>query len=92
MIKDFRQQYEVDYFKIFTAVVKSMSYKIIFALAAHYDLIVHQMDVKSTFLNDELDEKIYMKLLNEFKNSEEDENVVCRLLKFIYELKQSSHI
>ena len=92
MIKDFRQWYGVDYFKIFAAVAKSMSYKIIFALAAHYDLIVHQMNVKSAFLNDELDEKIYMKLSDEFKNSEKDENIVCRLLKFIYELKQSSHI
>ena len=69
-----------------------MLYKILFALAAHYDLVVHQMNVKFTFLNSELDKKIYMKLLNEFKNSEKDENVVCRLLKFIYELKQSSHI
>ena len=67
-----------------------MSYKIILALAAHYDLIVHQMNIKSVFLNAELNEKIYMKCLEKFKNSEK--NIICRLLKFLYELKQSSWI
>ena len=67
-----------------------MSYKIIFIFAAHYDLIVHQMNVKFTFLNHKLDEKIYMKLSDEFKNSGENKNVVCRLLKSLYELKQLS--
>ena len=61
MVKGFRQRYEVDYFKTYAAVAKPMSYKIILALAAHYDLIVHQMDIKSAFLNTELNEEIYMK-------------------------------
>ena len=53
-----------------------MSYKIILALAAYYDLVVHQMNVKSAFLNAELDEKLYMKQFIEFKNSEKDD-VIC---------------
>ena len=68
-----------------------MSYKIILALITHYDLIVHQMNIKSVFLNTELNEEIYMKCLEEFKNSEKN-NLICRFLKFLYELKQSSWI
>ena len=75
-MKDFRQCYEVDYFEIYTVVIKSMSYKIILALATHYDFVVHQMNVKSAFLNAELDEKLYMKQFIEFKNSEKDD-VIC---------------
>ena len=65
-VKDFNQQYEIDYFETFTAIVKSMSYKILLALTAHYNLEVHQINIKSVFLYEELDEKIYLNLSNSF--------------------------
>jgi hypothetical protein len=34
---------------------------VLIALAASNDLLIHQMDVKTTFLNGELDEEIFMK-------------------------------
>jgi len=91
VIKNFWQRYEVDYFEIYTAVAKLMSYKIILTLTAHYSLIIHQMNIKSVFLNAELNEEIYMKCLEEFKNSEKND-MICRLLKFLYRFKQSSQI
>src|SRR5438034_7733353 len=91
MIKNFWQRYEIDYFETYAVVAKLMSYKIILALAAHYDLIVHQLDIKSVFLNAELNEEIYMKCLDEFKNSEKND-LICRLLKSLYKLKQSPQI
>ncbi|RVW90885.1 Retrovirus-related Pol polyprotein from transposon TNT 1-94 [Vitis vinifera] len=36
------------------------SFRIIMALVAHYDLELHQMDVKTAFLNGDIDETIYM--------------------------------
>ena len=36
------------------------SFRIIMALVAHFDVKVHQMDVKTTFLNGDIDETIYM--------------------------------
>ena len=46
------------------------------------------MDVKTTFLNDHLDESIYMVQLDRFK-AKGQENKVCKLLKSIYGLKQA---
>jgi len=89
VIKGFRQRYEVDYFETYAAVAKPMSYKIIIALAAYYGLVVHQMDVKSAFLNGELDEEIYMESPDGFK---EGEDLIYRLLKSLYRLKQSPRI
>ena len=64
-----------------------MLYKIILAFAAHYNLVIHQMNVKSAFLNTKLDKEIYMKLSDKFKNSEKD--MIFRLPKFLYRLMQA---
>ena len=36
------------------------SFRVIMVIVAHFDLELHQMDVKTTFLNGDLDEKVYM--------------------------------
>jgi hypothetical protein len=61
---------------------------VLIALAASYDLLIHQMDVKTTFLNGELDEEIYMKQPERFVTHGQ-ENTVCRLRKSLYGLKQA---
>jgi hypothetical protein len=59
------------------------------AIANQLDLEVHQMDVSTAFLNGELEEEIYMKQPEGYvKEGEED--LVCKLNKSIYGLKQSS--
>ena len=47
------------------------------------------MDVKTTFLNGDIDETIYMVQLETFV-SEDQKKMVCKLTKSIYELKQAS--
>ena len=47
-------------------------------LLAHYDLELHQMDVKTTFLNGDLYENIYMAQPKDFV-VEEKEHMGCRL-------------
>ena len=48
------------------------------ALVAHYDLELHEMDVKMTFLNEDLDENVYMAQLKGFVGKEK-ERMGCRL-------------
>jgi len=56
------------------------------ALATIHKLVTHQIDVKTSFLNDVLEEKIYMTQLEEcFVHGQE--NKVNKLLKSLYELK-----
>ena len=59
------------------------------ALLAHYDLELHQMDVKTAFLNRNLKENVYMAQPEGF-SAEEKENLVCKLKKSIYGLNQTS--
>ncbi len=47
VVRGFLQMAGIDYRETFAAVVKPMSYKIIFAIAAALDLELHQMDVKT---------------------------------------------
>jgi hypothetical protein len=62
--------------------------RVLLSLAASYGLLVHQMDVKTTFLNGELDEEIYMEQPNGFVVKGQ-ESKVCKLLKSLYGLKQA---
>ena len=58
-------------------------------LVAHYDLELYHMDVKTTFLNGDLEEIVYMAQPKGFV-MEEKERMGCRLKKSIYGLKQAS--
>ena len=58
--KGFTQKGGIDYKETFFPVSKKYSLRIIMALVAHFDLELHQMDVKTAFLNRSLEEKVYM--------------------------------
>jgi hypothetical protein len=58
--KGFTQREGIDYNETFSPVSCKDSFRIIMALVAHYDLELHQMDVRTTFLNVDLEENIYM--------------------------------
>ena len=58
------------------------------ALASIHKLVIHQMDVKTTFLNGELVKKIYM-TQPEGCVAPGQQGKVCKLLKTLYGLKQA---
>jgi hypothetical protein len=79
----------IDYDETFSLVSCKNSFRIIMALMAHYDLELHQMDVKTTFLNRDLDENVYMAQPKDFIVKGK-EHMGCHLKKSIYRLKQAS--
>jgi hypothetical protein len=85
--KGFTQKEGIDYHETFSPVSKKDSFRIIMALVAHFDLELHQMDVKTTFLNGDLEEEVYMK---QPKGFNDDSQKACKLRKSIYGLKQAS--
>ncbi|GKB58732.1 retrovirus-related pol polyprotein from transposon TNT 1-94 [Tanacetum coccineum] len=58
--KGYTQKEGVDYKETFSPVSRKDSLRIIMALVAHFDLELHQMDVKIAFLNGDLHEDVYM--------------------------------
>jgi hypothetical protein len=59
-VKGFTQREGIDYTETFSSVSCKDSLRIIMTLVTHYDLELHQMDVKTTFLNEDLLENVYM--------------------------------
>lgn len=85
--KGFSQQEGIDYFETFAPVVRYESIRVILALCAREDLEIMQFDVKTAFLNGELEETIFMERPEGFKI--EPANLVCKLIRSLYGLKQS---
>jgi hypothetical protein len=54
---------------------------VLFSLVASHDLLVHQMDVKITFPNGELEDDIYMTQPDGFIVKYQEDKV-CKLLKY----------
>ncbi|KAL8125169.1 hypothetical protein AgCh_012735 [Apium graveolens] len=86
--KGFRQRECIDYFDTYSPVSRMTTIRMLIALASIHGLIIHQMDVKTTFLHGDLEEEIYMDQPEGFVASG-NERKVCRLVKSIYGLKQA---
>ena len=84
----YSQRPGIDYEETFSPVVRFESVRTVIALAAHEKMKIHQMDVKTAFLNGELHEKVFIRQPEGFV-VEGKENLVCQLKKSIYGLKQS---
>lgn len=57
--RDFTQQGGIDYTEIFSTISKRDSFIIIMAIVSHYDLELRQMNVKTIFLNKNLDKEVH---------------------------------
>ena len=58
--KGYTQKEGINYKETFSSVSSKDSFRAIMALVAHFDLELHQMNVKTAFLNGDIDETIYM--------------------------------
>ena len=87
VIKDYRQQESLDYFDTYDPVTRINSIRMILAITALLNLEVHQMDVKTAFLNGDLKEEIYIEQPEGFIVPRQEKKV-CKLVKSLYGLKQ----
>ena len=87
--KGYSQLYGIDFTETFAPVVRFSSLRAILALAASADYEIHQMDVKTAFLNGDLDEDIYMQQPDGYRADGEKALWVWKLTKSLYGLKQA---
>lgn len=88
VVKGYKQKFGVDYEEVFAPVTRLETVRLLLALAAKNNWKVHQMDVKSAFLNGYLEDEIYVEQPPGYAKIGE-ENKVCRLKKALYGLKQA---
>lgn len=68
----------IDCQETLSLISKKDSLRIIMALVAHFNLELHQMDIKTAFLNGHLDEEVYMNQPKGFVK-QGNESLVCKL-------------
>ena len=83
VVKGYRQNERFDYFDTYSPMTRITSIRLLIAIATLYNLEIHQMDVKTTLLNGELDEEIYMEQPEGFQVPGQEKKV-CKLVKSLY--------
>ena len=84
--KGYVQKFGIDYEEVFALVARMETIQVLLALAAQEGWQVHHMDVKSAFLNGELEEEVYVKQPDGYIKKGR-EHLVMRLKKALYGLK-----
>ena len=86
VVKGYKQREGLEYFDTYSPITRITSIRMLIAIGAVYKLEIHQMDVKTAFLNEDLEEEIYLEQPEGFIVSEQEQKV-CRLIKSLYGLK-----
>ncbi|GKC19338.1 retrovirus-related pol polyprotein from transposon TNT 1-94 [Tanacetum coccineum] len=86
--KGYRQQEGIDFEESFAPVARIEAIRIFIANAASMNITIYQMDVKTTFLNGELKEEVYVCQLEGFVDPDHLTHVY-RLKTALYGLKQA---
>jgi hypothetical protein len=84
----FSQKEGIDYEETFSPIERYTSIRIIMALAAKMKWKLHQMDANTTFLNDVIEEEVYIEQPPGFEVHDRKTHV-CKLKKAMYVLKQA---
>uniref|UniRef100_A0ABD2WMT1 Integrase catalytic domain-containing protein n=1 Tax=Trichogramma kaykai TaxID=54128 RepID=A0ABD2WMT1_9HYME len=85
--KGYNQEQGIDYQETFSPVVRYESIRLLLSLAAKESLIINQFDIKTVYLNGQIEEEIYM---DQPLGSNDGTTQVCKLQRSLYGLKQSS--
>jgi hypothetical protein len=88
VVKGYAQIQGVDYDEVFAPVTRLETVRLLLALAAQGEWQVHHMDVKSAFLNGDLQEEVYVQFPPGFSDPTV-QGKVLKLRKALYGLKQA---
>nr|GEW55328.1 hypothetical protein [Tanacetum cinerariifolium] len=88
--RSYRQDEGIDFEESFAPVARLEAIMIFLAYAAHKNMVVYQMDVKTASLNSNLLEEVYVRQPNGFVDPD-NPNHVYKLKKALYVLKQAPH-
>ena len=86
--KGYSQEEGVDYGDTFAPVARLEGVRTLLAYATHKGFKVYQMDVKSRFLTDILDEEVYIDQPEGLIDLDK-KDIVCKLHKALYGMKQA---
>ena len=86
--KGYEQKKGLDYFDTYSYVTRIRSIRMLIVITALHNLEIHQMDVKTTFLNGDLNEEIYIDQPEGFISLGQEKKV-CKLVKSLYGLKKA---
>ena len=86
--RGFSQKEGIDYEETFSPVARYTSIRTNIALASKMKWKLHQMDVKTAFLNGVIEEEVYIEKPQGFEG-EDGKSHVCKLKKSLYKLKQA---
>lgn len=84
----FSQKFGIDYDEVFAPVVRSATFRLLLSVAGVRGYAVRHFDIKTAFLNGNLNEEIYMRQPTGFKNGDK----VFKLHKSLYGLKQAARV
>nr|GEU59255.1 retrovirus-related Pol polyprotein from transposon TNT 1-94 [Tanacetum cinerariifolium] len=87
----YRQDEGIDFKESFAPVVRLEAIRIFLAFAAHKNMVVYQIDVKTAFLNGNMQEEVYVSQLDGFMDPN-NPNHMYKLKKALYGLKQAPRV
>ena len=85
--KGYKQREGIDFDEVFAPVSKYATLRTLLAIAAAEDMELHQLDIKTAFLNGEIEEDIFLQQPPGFK--EGPGNHACHLRRALYGLRQA---
>ena len=88
VVQGFEQKVDIDFFDTYMLVASITTIYILLALTSIHKIFVHQIDVKTTFLHEDIDEEIYIIQPKSFIVSGQ-EHKVCKLIRSLYRLEQA---
>ncbi|GJZ08106.1 retrovirus-related pol polyprotein from transposon TNT 1-94 [Tanacetum coccineum] len=82
--RGYRQEEGIDFEESFAPVARLEAIRIFLAFAAHMNMVIYQMDVKTAFLNGNLREEVYVSQPDGFCNPEQTLTTCTKLKKGLF--------